>query len=145
MNSLSGIRLFRPWIKLRIAKPPSAGLHNKPPKDTPAPIQDEADESSTKQKKTRPHQGSPEDKARRSESLKRMWAQPGFREKRSVAAREVWLNLSPEEREKRSVAVRERWLNLSPEEKEKRRAIMRKVCRPLRRERNVRLLYEKLG
>ena len=146
MNTHSGIRVARPWIKLRIAKSPSSGLHSKPPKSEPAPVQHEADEDSTKPAGTRlrkvspeyralqseitkrrwaqpgyrekfaEYWSNPENKALRSERSKDMWAQPGFKEKHSATLREVWSNLSPEDREKRSAIAREWW---SPEEREK--------------------------
>lgn len=85
--------------------------------------------------------GSPKYSALRSETMKRMWTQPGFREKRSAAYREAYLNLSPEAKEKRLANIRAlspeanekrvaalRKTMSSPESKEKRSAAMREVC-----------------
>ena len=157
MNTYSGIRVFRPWIKVRFAHSPSSGLHSKPPKNEPAPVQDKASEDSTEQVRTKPRRGSPEHRAilseimkrqwtqpgfreavqeywsdpeRRaltSESMKDMWAQPGFREKRRAAMREAYSSLSPELKAKRSAALREGYLNMSPESKEKRAAAVREA------------------
>lgn len=140
MNSLFGARLFRPWIKVRIAKPQSLGLHDKPPKDPPAPGEDEADENSTKQAKTRPRAArrtkskkrlppqpeigeklpasnpkawSPERRAAQSERAKRAWAQPGHKEK-FAATRKAWF---PERRAMISEKAKRIWIQ--PELREK--------------------------
>ena len=155
MNSLFGVRLFRPWIKVRIAKPPSSGLHDKPPKDPPAPGQDEADETSTKQATTRlraarrtksrkrlpaqpeigeklpasnPKAWSAELRAMQSERSKRMWAQPGNREKLAAAFREALS--SPESKALRSEISKRRWAQPGYREK---LAAIRKAWSPERR------------
>ena len=107
MNRLSGIRIFRSWIKVRIVEPLASGLHSKPPKEPPAPSQDEADENSTKPATTKFRAGSPEDRARRSETMKGVWARPGVREERLALMRKAWSNMSPEAKKKHSAAIKE--------------------------------------
>ena len=145
MNTHSGIHVARPWIKVRIAKSPSSGLHSKPPKNEPAPVQDKADEESTEQARTRLRMGSPEYRALLSEIAKRRWAQPGYREKhseywstpekkalRSELAKDRWAQ--PGFKERHSATLREVWSKLSHEEKEKRSAIARERWSPEARE-----------
>ena len=121
MNKFPGLRITRSWTKVQIAKPPASGLHSTPPKDPPAPGDDEVDENSTTQATTVLRKDSPKYKSLHSETMKRMWTQPGFREKRSAAYREAYANMSPEAKEKRLANIRD----LSPEANEKRVAAWR--------------------
>lgn len=127
MNRLSGICIPRPWTKARIAKAPASGLHCKPPREPPAPSQNEADENSTKQTTTTFRMGSPEDKARRSETMKDVWARPGVREERPVAPREGW---SSENRALQSEAMKRR--GTQPGFRESRSVVYREATTPER-------------
>ena len=121
MNKFPGLRITRSWTKVQIAKPPASGLHSTPPKDPPAPGDDEVDENSTTQATTVLRKDSPKYKSLHTETMKRMWTQPGFREKRSAAYRGAYANMSPEAKEKRLANIRD----LSPEANEKRVAAWR--------------------